>query len=93
MAKFSAVNLAESLDSDEAIETFLADAFETDDPAYISKALGVVARVKGMANVAGETGLCREQLYKSLSEKGNPTLKTIIKVMQSWGIGLTVKHS
>ena len=93
MAELSAVDLAESLDSNEAIEAFLADAFETEDPARISKALGVVARIKGMANVAGETGLSREQLYNSLSEKGNPTLKTIIKIMQSWGIGLTVKHS
>lgn len=93
MAKLSTFDPAELLDSNEAIEVFLADAFETEDPAYISKALGVVARAKGMANVAGETGLSREQLYKSLSEKGNPTLKTIIKIMHSWGFGLTVKHS
>ncbi len=83
---------AEALDSPEAIEVFLNDAFETGDPSYISKALGVVARAKGMTTVAGDTGLSREQLYKSLSDNGNPTLKTIVKIMQSWGFGLTVKH-
>lgn len=83
---------AEDLDTPEAIEYFLNDAFETGDPVYISKALGVVARAKGMTNVASDTGLSREQLYKSLSEKGNPTLKTILKVMKSWDIGLKVKH-
>lgn len=80
----------EDLDSPEAIEIFLNDAFETGDPAYISKALGVVARSKGMTAVASDTGLAREQLYSSLSENGNPTLKTIIKIIQSWGLGLRV---
>ncbi len=51
---------AEDLDSSETIEFFLNDAFQTGDPGYISKALGVVARAKGMASVAGETGLSRE---------------------------------
>ena len=61
------------------------------DATYIAKALGVVARAKGMANIAAETGLSREQLYRSFSEKGNPTLKTTLAVMKALGIGLTVK--
>ncbi len=91
--KLSAYDPAEDLDSPESIEIFLNDAFETGDPVYISKALGVVARAKGMASVASDTGLSREQLYKSLSEQGNPTLKTIIKITKSWGLGLKVKHA
>lgn len=90
--KLTVYDPAEDLDSPEAVEVFINDAFETGDPVYISKALGVVARSKGMTIVAGDTGLSREQLYRSLSEKGNPTLKTIVKVMKSWGFGLKVKH-
>ena len=52
---------------------------------------GVVARAKGMAQVAEQTGLSREQLYRSLSERGNPTLKTTIAVMKALGIELTAK--
>ncbi len=88
--KLSSYDPAEDLDTPEAIEFFLNDAFETGNPSYIAKALGVVARAKGMTGVANDTGLSREQLYKSLSEQGNPTLKTIIKIMQSWGFGLKV---
>jgi probable addiction module antidote protein len=82
---------AEDLGSDEAIATFMAEAFQTNDVAYISHALGVVARAKGMAQIAEQTGLSREQLYRSFSEKGNPTLKTILTVMNALGIQLTAK--
>jgi len=51
----------------------------------------VVARAKGMSQVASETGLSREQLYRSLSEDGNPTLKTTIAVMKALGLELTAK--
>ncbi len=90
--KLSVYDPAEDLDCLEAIEVFLNDALETGDPVYISKAIGVVARAKGMTSVAEDTGLSREQLYKSLSERGNPTLKTIIKIMKAWGFRLQVKH-
>lgn len=70
-------DLAAALDSPEHIALFMANAFETGDAAYIAKALGVVARAKGMATIADETGLSREQLYRSFSEQGNPTLKTL----------------
>mgnify|MGYP000718164011 CR=1 FL=1 len=82
---------AAALDSPEAIAIFMADAFETGDAAYIAKALGVVARAKGMAEIARETGLSREQLYRSFSENGNPTLKTTLTVMQAIGIDMTAK--
>ncbi|OGQ99729.1 MAG: putative addiction module antidote protein, partial [Deltaproteobacteria bacterium RIFOXYD12_FULL_55_16] len=56
---------AAALDSPEAISVFMADALETGDTSYIAKALGVVARAKGMTEIARETGLSREQLYRS----------------------------
>jgi len=82
---------AEDLGSDEAIAVFMAEAFQTNDVAYISHALGVVARAKGMAQIASQSRLSREQLYRSFSEKGNPTLKTTLAVMKALGIGLTAK--
>ncbi|HVT62477.1 MAG TPA: addiction module antidote protein [Legionellaceae bacterium] len=82
---------AEALDSPESIAIFMADAFETGDAAYIAKAIGVVARAKGMTEIARETGLSREQLYRSFSEEGNPTLKTTLTVMRAIGVDMTAK--
>lgn len=80
-----------ALVDDEEIAFFMADALETGDAAYIAKALGIVARAKGMTDVATETGLSREQLYRSFSEEGNPTLKSTLAVMKALGIELTTK--
>ncbi len=92
--KLSSYDPAEDLNSDEAIASFMEQAFETKDAAYIAHALGVVARAKGMAQIAGETGLSREQLYRSFSDTGNPTLKTTLAVMSALGLALTAKiHS
>ena len=82
---------AVALDSPETIAVFMADALETGDAAYIAKALGVVARAKGMTEIARETGLSREQLYRSFSEQGNPTLKTMLLVMKAIGVEMTAK--
>jgi probable addiction module antidote protein len=91
--KLTKYDPAEDLASDEAIAVFMAEAFQTNDVAYISHALGVVARAKGMAQIASRTGLSREQLYRSFSEKGNPTLKTTLAVMKALRIQLTTKAS
>lgn len=85
---------AAALEDDEEIAAFMADAFETGDARYIARALGIVARAKGMTQIARDTGLSREQLYRSFSEAGNPTLKTTLAVMKALGIALTAKpHS
>jgi len=84
---------AEDLTSDKAIAIFMAEAFETNDVSYISHALGVVARAKGMTQIANQTGLSREQLYRSFSENGNPTLKTTLAVMKALGITLAADIS
>jgi probable addiction module antidote protein len=87
--KLTPFDPAEGLTSDDAIAAFMAEAFKTEDAGYIAHALGVVARAKGMTQIANETGLSREQLYRSFSENGNPTLKTTIAVMKALGIALT----
>jgi len=89
--KLTTYDPAEDLTSEEAIATFMAEAFETRDTGYIAHALGVVARAKGMTQIAQETGLSREQLYRSFSGKGNPTLKTLLAVMRALGVELTAK--
>ena len=91
--RFSDFDLADLLKTDAAIEVFLADAFETGDCAHIANAIGTVARAKGMTKVAKETGLAREQLYRSLSENGNPTLETTLAVLKSLGFQLTAKQA
>jgi probable addiction module antidote protein len=89
--KLTRYDPAEDLASEQAVAMFMAEAFETDDAAYIAHALGVVARAKGMTQIAEQTGLSREQLYRSFSEEGNPTLKTTLAVMKALGIQLTAK--
>ncbi len=89
--KLTPFDPAEALSSNEAIAAFMAEAFETNDAGYIAHALGVAARAKGMTHIADQTGLSREQLYRSFSEHGNPTLKTTLAVMQTLGIALTAK--
>ncbi len=91
--KLTTYDPAEDLGSDEAIAIFMAEAFQTNDASYIAHALGVVARAKGMAQIACQTGLSREQLYRSFSEKGNPTLKTTLAVINALGVQLTAKIS
>ena len=89
--KLTTYDPAEELGSEEAMAVFMAEAFETNDAAYIAHALGVVARAKGMAQIAGQTGLSREQLYRSFSDQGNPTLKTMLAVLKALGLELTTR--
>ena len=88
---FTEFDPAEYLTSPEAIAAFVTDALETGDAGYIAKAIGVAARAKGMAELAKETGLSREQLYRSISEHGNPRLKTLLAVMKALGVDMTAK--
>jgi probable addiction module antidote protein len=78
------------LDSDEAIAAYVEAALEEDDPALLAAALGDVARAKGMTQIARETGLGRESLYKALSPEGNPEFGTVQKVMRSLGLKIHV---
>lgn len=88
---FTEFDPAEYLTSPEAIAEFVADAFETGDASYIAKAMGIAARAKGMSEIAKEAGLSREQLYRSFSEHGNPTLKSMLAVMKALGVDMTAR--
>lgn len=91
--KLTTFDPAEHLNSDQAIADFMAGAFETNDPGFIAHALGVVARAKGMTQIANQTGLSREQLYRSFSTEGNPTLRTTLAVMKALGIEVTARRA
>lgn len=83
---------AKHLDSDESIAIVMSEAMKTGDAMYIAHAFGIVARAKGMTKIAQETGLSREQLYRSFSDSGNPTLKTMLTVMKSLGLELRAQR-
>ena len=78
------------LDSNETIAAFLSAALEENDPEFFQKALGEVARARGMAAGAQKAGVGRESLYKSLSAAGNPRFATIMDVLDALGFKLTV---
>ncbi len=81
---------AKYLDNDEAIADYLTDALETGDPAFVSDALGVVARARGMSDVARTAGMSRESLYRALSADGNPKFETVLRVMHALGLQFSV---
>jgi probable addiction module antidote protein len=80
---------ADFLSDNETVAAYLTEALDSNDPRLIAKALGAIARARGgMAQLARETGLTREALYRALSESGNPELGTALKVMRALGIRL-----
>jgi probable addiction module antidote protein len=78
------------LQTDEDIANYLEAVFEDGDSALIAHALGVVARAKGMSQIAQAAGLGRESLYKALSPDGNPEFATALEVMRALGLRLKV---
>lgn len=85
-----AYDVAEQLRTPEEMAAYL-DAWlkdAPDDAAAIARALGDIARARGMTQVARDTGLSRESLYKALSENGNPSFATVLKVAQALGVRL-----
>lgn len=88
--KFTGFDSADYLKTPEDMAAYLDACLEEggDDPAYIAHALGVIARAKGMTQLARDTGLARENLYKALSADGNPEFGTILKVIKALGLRL-----
>jgi probable addiction module antidote protein len=70
------------------LEAAFEEAFEGDDPTIVAAALGSIARSKGMAAIAEQTGFNRESLYRALSADGNPTLGTMQGVLKALGMRL-----
>jgi probable addiction module antidote protein len=87
-SKMANYDVAEYLQTPEDMAAYL-DAWLEESPqnaAGIARALGNIARAKGMTQVAKDAGLSRESLYRALSEDGNPSLATILKVSRALGV-------
>ncbi len=82
---------AEVLTTPARCAFFLTDALQTKDPAQIADALGVLARARGMREVAKKAGLNRESLYRILSTQGNPEIATVLRVLQVLGLDLVAQ--
>jgi len=82
---------ARYLGSPESQAELLTDALETGNAGYIANALGVIARARGMAEVARGAGVTREALYKTLSGTGDPKLTTLLGVIKSLGFSLSAQ--
>lgn len=88
--KTSPYDTADYLNSEDDILYYLEAAMEGNDAAHIARALGNVARSKGMTEIAKRTGLGRQALYTALSENGNPTLETLLAVISALGLRLSI---
>lgn len=84
---------ANYLESDADIVAYLDAVLEENDPALLAAALGDIARAKGMSQLARDTGLSRESLYKGLSGERVPSAETLMKVIRGLGFKLTVSPS
>ena len=79
---------AEYLETPEDMAAYLEAALEDGDPSVVTHALGTIARARGMSQIARDTGLGRESLYKALSPGGNPEFVTVLKVVRALGLKL-----
>ncbi len=93
VADLADFDMAEHLDSDEAIAQYLSMVLEENDPAELTHALGTIARARGMTEVARASGLTREALYKALRPTSQPRFDTIMKVINSLGLKISVQPS
>ena len=88
---FARYDSADYLKTDEDIAAYLEACAEENDPALMAQALGAVARARNMSQLARDTGLTREGLYKALSAEGNPSFATVTKVARALGFQVTFK--
>jgi probable addiction module antidote protein len=93
MAKTSRFDAADYLDSEQRQRAYIAVALETGDPDFARDALGIVARARGMAEIAKTAGLNRESLYRALGETGNPEFATVMRIMRAMGLTLTARSA
>jgi probable addiction module antidote protein len=82
----------EIIETKEDVIVFLEGALKENDPEFLLKTIGHIARSKGMVQIAKELNLNRKGLYKAFSEKGNPSFFTVVKVLDNLGFRLSVEQ-
>jgi probable addiction module antidote protein len=95
MTRFTPFDAADYLDSEETIAAYLSAALDDDDPELFLIAVKDVARARGMTQLAKDTGLGRESLYKALAPGAKPRYDTVLKVVRALGVTLhaEAKHA
>ncbi len=79
--------------SEDSQQRLVAEALNSGDIAFLIHAIGIVARVRGMGKIAAKTGLSRQALYAAFGPKGNPTITTVMKVLNCLGLTLELKKA
>jgi len=88
MTKLTTFDVSEYLDSKEMIAEYLTQVLQDGDMNELLEAIGNIAKAKGMSQIAKDTGLGRESLYKTFSPDSKPRFETIMKVLDSFGVKL-----
>ena len=91
MPKTTRFDAADYLDTEERQVAYIAAALESGDADFVRDALGLVARARGMSEIAKSAGLNRESLYKALGETGNPEFSTVMRIVRALGLRLSVR--
>ena len=91
MSKTTPFDAADYLDTEERQVAYIAAALETGDPDFARDAIGLVARARGMGEIAKIAGLNRESLYKALGESGNPEFSTVMRIVRALGLTLSAR--
>ena len=89
---FEKWDLADHINTKEDVEGILEAALEENDIALLLAVIGDIARSKGMTQIAKDVNVARESLYRSLSQDGNPSFSTVVKVLDNLGFQLSVKQ-
>ena len=93
MRKTTRFDAADYLDSEERQVAYITAALETRDADFVRDALGLVARARGMGEIAKNAGLNRESLYKALGETGNPEFSTVMRIVRAMGLTLSARSA
>jgi probable addiction module antidote protein len=91
MTRTTRFDAADYLDSEERQVAYITAALETRDADFVRDALGLVARARGMGEIAKAAGLNRESLYKALGQTGNPEFGTVMRVLHAMGLTLSAR--
>lgn len=91
MTKTTRFDAADYLDTEERQVAYITAALETGDADFVRDALGLVARARGMGEIAKNAGLNRESLYKALGETGNPEFGTVMRIVRALGLTLSAR--
>ena len=93
MCKTTRFDPADYLDTEERQVAYITAALETGDADFVRDALGLVARARGMGEIAKNAGLNRESLYKALGQAGNPEFSTVMRIVRALGLTLSARRA